>query len=444
MSPRVAVVGAGLAGLSAGLALTRYGFSVELLERSRLLGGKVTSFEVDGVEVDNGQHVFLGCCTEFMDFVTEAGLGDDLYVQPRFSVTVLDANGRQSRLSAARLPAPLHLMLGFSAYRYLSVAGKLRVARALLAARRGSTAHGDMATWLARHGQDSATRRAFWDPFLVPALNASLEEVGAKDGLFVIHTAFLAGRDAARVGYMRSPLGRLAEAAASRFDAVRRRSAVASIEVHNRRVTAVILDSGQRVECDACVLAVPPRRVAAILGEPDSLGVHGLDEFGTQPIVDVHLWYDRDVFDFDFAALLDSPLQWVFRKGRGYVCCSMSAAAQHVEQPERELVALCHRELTAALPRLRAARLLRGAATRDPEATFVPRPGLHRPGNATRLDNLTVAGAWTDTGWPATMESAVRSGRAAASTLVANHRRLPFGVDAAAHTASIEEVARAV
>jgi squalene-associated FAD-dependent desaturase len=388
--------------------------------------------------------VFLGCCTEFIDFVDEAGLPSDLYLQPRFSVTLLGGNGRQSRLSAARLPAPFHLMLGFSAYRHLSVAGKLRVARALLAARSQSTAQGDMATWLARHGQNAATRRAFWDPFLVPALNAPLDEVGAGDGLFVIRTAFLAGRDAARVGYMRKPLARLAEAAASRFDAVHKRSAVAAIETHNSRVTALVLDSGQRIACDACVLAVPPRRVAAILGDPDSLGIHGLQEFSTQPIVDVHLWYDRDVFDFDFAALLDSPVQWVFRKAHGYVCCSMSAAAQHVERPERELIPLCHGELTAALPRLRAARLLRGAATRDPEATFVPRPGLRRPANATRLDNLVVAGAWTDTGWPATMESAVRSGRSAAATLVANHRRLPFGVVNMAPVASVEEVAHAV
>ena len=144
-----------------------------------------------------------------------------------------------------------------------------------------------------------------------------------------------------------------------------------------------------------------------------------LGEFSTQPIVDVHLWYDRRFPRLDFAALLESPVQWVFAKGPGYLCCSLSAASEQVQRPERELVELCHRELAAAIPAVRRATLIRGAATRDPEATFVPAPGLRRPGAATNVANLVIAGAWTDTGWPATMESAVRSGRTAATQLAA-------------------------
>ena len=424
--PRVAVAGAGLAGLAAGLALTRGGADVQLFERSRLLGGKVTSFAVDGIEVDNGQHVFLDCCTEFTDFVADAGMAGDLWLQRRFSVCVLGRDGAQSRLTAVPLPAPLHLMFGFAAYRHLTLSNKWRVARALLAARSRGAARGDMAAWLAAHGQNQATRVAFWDPFLVPALNAPLEDVSADDGLFVIRTAFLAGRDAARVGYLTTPLARLADAAAARLEGVHLRTPITGIELRGDRVVALIADGGARYECDACVLAVPPRRLSAIVGQPERYGVEGLDGFTTQPIVDVHLWYDRDVFTFDFAALLDSPVQWVFRKAHGYVCCSLSSADQSVERPEHELVALCDAELRRALPALAHATLRRGAATRDPEATFVARPGLRRPGNATTIDNLVIAGAWTDTGWPATMESAVRSGRSAAARLLANHQRAPF------------------
>jgi uncharacterized protein with NAD-binding domain and iron-sulfur cluster len=131
----------------------------------------------------------------------------------------------------------------------------------------------------------------------------------------------------------------------------------------------------------------------------------------------VHLWYDVSTLGFGFAALLDSPVQWVFEKGPGYICCSMSAADRYVSWPASELVDLCHGELAAVLPALRNASRLRGAATRDREATFVPRPGLRRPGPATACPQVVIAGAWTDTGWPATMESAVRSGRAAARVL---------------------------
>jgi uncharacterized protein with NAD-binding domain and iron-sulfur cluster len=162
---------------------------------------------------------------------------------------------------------------------------------------------------------------------------------------------------------------------------------------------------------------VPPDRLAKLLGEPESYGVSGLDAFRAAPIVDVHLWYDIPTAGFDFAALLDSPVQWVFEKGAGYLCCSMSAADAHAGCSNAELVELCHHELTELVPALTGATLLRGSATRDREATFIPAPGLRRPGPVTSHRRVVIAGAWTDTGWPATMESAVRSGRAAARAL---------------------------
>jgi squalene-associated FAD-dependent desaturase len=346
------------------------------------------------------------------------------------------------------LPAPLHLTPSFARYPHLKLRDKVQIGRALLAARRDRGPQGDMASWLTRHHQSRATRRAFWDPFLVPALNAPLEEAAAADALFVIRTAFLSSRAAARIGYTTVPLARLAEAAAARADAVHLRTAVVSLDYQGAHASGLHTESERRSDFDAFVLAVPPQRLAGMLGPEQELGVSGLDSFRTQPIVDVHLWYalparTRLLNEAGFAALLDSPVQWVFEKGPGYLCCSLSAAQDLISLPERELVDRCHRELAAVLPLLRDIAPIRGAATRDPDATFVPTPGLRRPGPATAVGNVAVAGAWTDTGWPATMESAVRSGRAATAHLL---RTQPSWAErnANAPASAVEELARAV
>ncbi|MGH7902509.1 MAG: hydroxysqualene dehydroxylase HpnE [Candidatus Dormibacteraceae bacterium] len=410
-------MGAGLAGLAAATELGREGFAVDLFERGRLLGGKATSLIVDGVEVDNGQHVYLGCCTEFIDFVESLGMGDTLHTQERFEALVFARGRAPSRLAAGSLPAPWHLMLSFARYRHLGWAGKLQVARALAGAGPGAAGSGSFAAWLAERGQGEAARRGFWDPFFVPALNAPLDEVSAEAGLFVLRTAFLADARAACFGYSKVPLARVAEAAAGRLHAVHLRTAVTGLWPGAGEVRGVELKDGSRLPFEGVVLAVPPSRLARLLGQPAAYGVFGLERFTSQPIVDVHLWYEGAGPAFDFAAILESPVQWVFVKGPGYLVCSLSAAADEVGRPAADLIALSDRELRAAIPALGAARLLRGAATRDPEATFVSAPGLRRPGTATSAPNLTLAGAWTDTGWPATMESAVRSGRSAARLL---------------------------
>lgn len=441
--PRVAVVGAGLAGLTAGLELAKRGWRVDLYERSRLLGGKATSFEVEGHEVDCGQHVVLACCTATLDLVEELGLSDSLYVQPRFEVTVLSRNRRPAHLRASALPAPLHLMAGFARYPHLTTVDRVLVGRALVAARTDVAPTGDMAAWLRRHHQSTRALRAFWEPFLVPALNAPLDRVSAVMGLFVIRTAFLGDREAARIAYLTVPLARLAEAAAARLDGVHLRQAVVGVHREGDRITGVKLGGGAGAACDACVIAVPPKRLNAMLDDAPALGVAGLDAFEAMPIVDVHLWYDRPVLGCDFATLLDSPVQWVFEKSPGYVCCSLSAADDLVQRSERELVELGRKELAAVLPQAARARLLRGAATRDPDATFIPAPRVRRPGPTTVLSNLVIAGAWTDTGWPATIESAVRSGRTAALTLFSNAAAWP-AAQSTREAGSAREVARAV
>lgn len=415
------VVGGGLAGLAAGLALAEHGCEVVLCERSRLLGGKATSFRTGGVEVDSGQHVHLACCTEYIDFVASTGMRDALWLQERFDAVVLQAGERSARLRAGRLPAPLHLAASFARYAPLDVRAKLDVVRALLAARRkDEPKRGDetVAAWLRRHRQGAAAVRGFWEPFVVPALNAPLDEASASEFLFTMRTAFLGDAGAARFGWSRVPLARIAEAAAERLRDVRLRAGVSSLLEQSGAIRGVRLTNGEALAADAVVLAVPPRRLAAILGEPEEHGIAGLDALRGAPIVDVHLWYPPDALPaWDFAALLGSPVQWVFRKDAGYLCCSMSAAGSAVSSPEQELVELCSAELAAAEPSLRGVRPLHGGAVRDPEATIVSTPGTRRPGCATKHANVVIAGAWTDTGWPPTMESAVRSGRAAARLL---------------------------
>lgn len=419
MAARVAVIGAGLAGLAAAEELQRAGVTVELFERSRLLGGRATSFELGGVEVDNGQHVFLGCCTELLDFIDRVGMGACVQLQDRFDALVLSRRAGASRLRAARLPAPWHLVASFTRYRHLGWAGKARIARALAAARSAQRSTETFAEWLARHGQTDETVRAFWDPFFVPALNAPLDRVSAADAGFVISTAFLSSADAARFGYSTVPLARIAAAAAERIGTVHLGTPVLCLDVDAsaRRVQGVVAGGGERMPFDGVIAAVTPTQLARLLGEAERLGVAGLDAYEPHAIIDVHLWHDRGSLGFAFAALLDSPVQWVFEKGEGYLCCSLSAADDLVGESADTLVQRCWNEVTAIVPGLVGAQLVRGSVTRVRDATFVARPGATRPGPATGLSNLAIAGAWTNTGWPDTMESAVRSGRAAARHL---------------------------
>jgi hypothetical protein len=288
--------------------------------------------------------------------------------------------------------------------------------------------------WLDRHGQTEECRQAFWDPFFVPALNAGLDEVSAEAALFVLRTAFLEKPGAARFGFARVPLARIAGEAARRLDHVRLRTPAVGLAVERRadgrmRLEGILLDDGTCLRSDGAVIALPPSRLKRVLGRAEEFGVLGLDDFRTAPIVDVHLWYDVPALNFGFAALLGSPVQWVFEKGPGYLCCSMSAADEYISRSGQDLVQLCHLELASVLPQLRDAKPLRGAATRDREATFIPLPGLRRPGARTACPQVVIAGSWTDTGWPATMESAVRSGRIAARILeeglVVQDRRPP-------------------
>jgi squalene-hopene/tetraprenyl-beta-curcumene cyclase len=434
---RVAVIGGGLAGLSAALDLKDAGKHVELFERSRLLGGRATSFEIDGVEVDNGQHVFLACCTEFVRFARRVGMEDKLRLQESFDARILARDGSEGRLCAGSLPAPLHLTGSFLTYPHLNLAGKLRIARALVSAlaSRDDRVIETFEQWLVRHGQGPAERRAFWDPFFIPALNAPYDRVEAAEALFVLRTAFLKDAKAARFGFSLVPLAHLAEAAAAKLDAVHLSMAVTGITIddadnaNSHRVTLSLSkgDTRSQATFDAVVIAVNPKQTAKLLGDPARFNVRGLEAYEAYPIVDVHLWHDAGSIGLDFAAALDSPLQWIFEKAPGYLCCSFSAAQEYLNLPTAELEALAWGEAQAFIPVLKNATLIRSAVTRNPEATWLPRLGVKRTAQSTSSTAVAIAGSWTDTGWADTMESAVRSGSAAAKHLLDAEREPEVG-----------------
>lgn len=435
---KVGVVGAGLAGLSAACALADAGHRVVLLERRPWAGGKTYSFtdRRTGDDIDNGQHILMRCTTAYVEFLRRIGSLDRIRWQPRLAVPVLDAGGRRADITAARLPAPLHLAPSLLGYRHLSLADRARVFRGAASMLRSGPDRADQAfgDWLRRRGQTGRLIRSFWDLFVVPTLNCPAEEADVAQALFVFRTGFLRSPDASAIGLPQVGLSDLHVRPSLRYveergGAFLPGAAVEGVETCDRRVLAVHLRSGERIEADAWVLAVPPAEALGLLPEPwrGREPFRGLRAFRTAPIVNVHLWFDGPVFPYDFAAFVGCDLQWVFNQSRirgvwgpegaERLVVSLSDARRHVAVHPRALVDRLVAELRRAVPGVAAQRLLRWKVIKEPHATFVPEPGLRRPGPETPMANLVLAGAYTDSGWPATMESAVRSGLAAAAAI---------------------------
>ncbi|HWQ28489.1 MAG TPA: hydroxysqualene dehydroxylase HpnE, partial [Dehalococcoidia bacterium] len=432
---KIVVVGAGLAGLSAACRLADLGHRVLVLERRPWAGGKTYSF-VDrgsGAEIDNGQHILMRCTTAYVDFLARIGALDRVRWQRRLSVPVYDARGRKAVIAAAPLPAPWHLLPAALRYRHLKPADRLRALRAAAAMLREAGRATDdetFAVWLRRHGQTERLIHEFWDLIVVPTLNCRSDEASAAQALFVFRTGFLASPEAAAIGIPAAPLSELHVRPAVRYvetrsGAVRPSFHAAALELEGGRVAAVRAATGERIEADAVVLATPPAEALRIL--PPSLRENPafdvLRRFRSAPIVNVHLWFDGPAAPFEFAAFTGCDLQWVFNQSRirggaagepERLVVSLSAASEYLTARPAALVERLVSQLRRALPMAARRRVVRARVVKEPDATFVPEPGLRRPGPATPIVNLVLAGAYTDTGWPATMESAVRSGLAAA------------------------------
>ncbi|MGW1494896.1 hydroxysqualene dehydroxylase HpnE [Streptomyces sp. NPDC002402] len=435
-SRHAVVVGGGLAGITAALQLAEAGMSVTLTESRTRLGGLAFSFRRGELTVDNGQHVYLRCCTAYSWFLDRIDGAHLAPLQDRLDVPVLDvAHKRGPRLGRLRrtgLPVPLHLAAGLATYPHLSLAERAAVGRAALALQKLDPADPaldgiDFATWLGRHGQSARAIEALWDLVGVATLNATAPHASMGLAAMVFKTGLLSEPGAADIGWARVPLGELHDTLA--------RKALDSAGVRTELSTRVrgisradlgrwqVEVEDELMEADTVVLAVPQREAHALLPEGALEDPDRLLDIGTAPILNIHVLYDRKVLRRPFFAALGTPVQWVFDRTEAsglaegqYLALSQSAAEDEIDTPVAALRERYLPELERLLPATRGAEVRDFFVTRERTATFAPSPGVGRlrPGARTRAPGLYLAGAWTATGWPATMEGAVRSGFSAA------------------------------
>jgi squalene-associated FAD-dependent desaturase len=455
---RVVVVGGGLAGISAALECRRAGASVTLLESRGRLGGAAFSFTRDGIRADNGQHVFLRCCTAYRQLLEEIGATHLVTLQDRLSIPVRAPGGRAARLGRSHLPAPLHLAMTLARYPFLSLSERVSAARAMLALRRvdvddpaaDARSFGD---WLREHGQSEAAIEALWGLIVRPTLNLEPRESSLAQAAQVFQVGLLREAAAGDIGYARAPLSEIHDVAAQRAlvsagVAVRLRRGVTSV-ARGENGFCLEISGAPAVSADVVILAVPPERAARLLPSEAGLEAARLSRLGRSAIVNLHVVYDRPVMEVPFAAGVRTPVQFVFDRTRSagissgqYLVVSLSAADGELEATGEELRARYLPALADLFPAAATASVDTFFVTREHSATFRAAPGARslRTGPRTGAPGLLLAGSWTDTGWPATMEGAVRSGQAAARealavSLPALPRRVPSEVTVNGHPA---------
>jgi squalene-associated FAD-dependent desaturase len=436
----VAIIGGGLAGLSAGCALAAAGYLVELFERRPFLGGRASSYELPGTGevVDNCQHVLLGCCTNLVDFYYR--LGVERQIRWYDEITFLLPGGKSSTLRPGGLPAPFHATASFLKSSVLGIRDKLAIARALLALIPAVPADDgeNFQAWLERHGQ---TRRAidrFWAPVLVSALNEELDRVSVRYAAFVFRESFLKSPAAGLMGIPAVPLSELygtaAEYIEQRGGKVHLRAAVDSVQAEGDAVHLCV--GGEEAKADYAVLATPFNGIGKMLSQAPEMEEVRSDaaRLESSPITGIHLWFDREITPLEHAVLLERTIQWMFHKSKilttrqesaqkgSYLELVVSASKALVDKPRQEIIDLAVRESAEFFPTVREAKLTKATVVKEVHATFSPAPGsdAFRPSHLSPWPRLFLAGDWTATGWPATMEGAVRSGYGAAEALSGN------------------------
>ena len=463
------VIGGGLAGLAAGVALADSGWRVRLFEQRPFLGGRATSYVLpDGEHVDNCQHVTLGCCTNLEDFYRRVGASNKIKFFDRLAF--LDPQGRRGEIRAGSLVAPFHFAGSFASFAPLTWLDKLSIARAMLNVIQHA---GDppelhepggisMLEWLRRRGQSQGAIDRFWRVVLVSALDEELDRTDARFGVDVFWKAFLSSSTGYRMGVPAVPLSNLYDGCKAEIERrggeVILRSPVRGLKLETGQLAGVRFDENREESADAYIFAIPHIALAELL--PESLkqadpALAHLDKIKTSPITGVHFWFDRQVMDEPFLTLLDAAIQWIFNKtllyehpeqslssvfpstpaqdepknassvsaarhSSQYLQLVISASYDLLQKSREEIIDLCLAELKHALPKARDAKLLKATVIKEAAATFSPEPGVDRwrPSQTTKIPGLYLAGDWTQTGWPATMEGAVRSGYLAAEALL--------------------------
>lgn len=441
------VIGGGLAGLAASVALAEAGWRVRLFEQRPFLGGRATSYVLpDGEHVDNCQHVTLGCCTNLEDFYRRVGSADKIKFFDR--LVFLDPQGRRGEMKAGILPAPFHLLGSFAKFAPLTLRDKLSIARAMLRIVMAGGHPGDlhenpgisMLEWLRRRRQTPGAIGRFWRVVLVSALDEELGNTDARFGVDVFWKAFLSNRTGYRMGVPAVPLAELYDGCQAAIEhkggEVMLRAPVRGLRIENGAIAAVQFDEGREETADAYVFAVPHSAFAELLPQSarhNDAAFANLGKLKVAPITGVHFWFDRAVMAEPFVTLLDTTTQWIFNKtalygntdgknagGGQYLQLVISASYDLLQKPRQEIIDLCLQEVRQALPAARQAQLVKATVIKEAAATFSPEPGVDRwrPAQATTIRGLFLAGDWTATGWPATMEGAVRSGYLAAEAVL--------------------------
>ena len=424
-----------MAGLASGCALADAGLRVTLFERRPYLGGRASSYQHPGTGeiVDNCQHVLLGCCTNLIDFYRRTGVEGRIRWYGK--LTFLEPGGRASVIGPSALPAPLHTAPAFLRAACLNFSDKLAIGRAMIAlapsapADRGES----FLDWLKRHGQTTQAIERFWKTILVSALNEDLDRVSVPYAAQVVRESFLKSAAAGRMGIPTVPLTELYGAAGdyirARGGEIKFRAGVESFVGRGSEVGVVA--NGQEQKFDYLILATSFDVLGRMLPDgPEAAPLAAmLGQFRSSPITGIHLWFDREISELDHAILLDRTIQWMFHKSRfiegrekgsgSYVELVVSCSRSLVEKSKAEIVEIAMKELREFFPGARAANLLKSTVIKEVNATYSPRPGIdqYRPQPETGWPRVFLAGDWTATGWPATMEGAVRSGYLAAEAL---------------------------
>jgi squalene-associated FAD-dependent desaturase len=431
---RIAIIGGGLAGLAAGCALADAGFHVTLFERRPYVGGRASSYEHPGTSevVDNCQHVLLGCCTNLINFYHRLGVSDQ--IRWFSEMTFLEPGGRASRFAPTPFfPAPMHNILSFLRAKMLSAGDKLSIARAMSAMSRGLPDSSEsFFAWLRRHGQTERAIDRFWKTVLVSALNEDLDRISLRYAAQVFRESFMNSAEAGRLGVPSIPLSQLYSAAIEYIHAcggqVRLRESVTAFQP---AAEGVCVSNGVAEQVfDYVVLAAPFQNVASLLpAEAFSAQLREkLARFEPSSITGIHLWFDREITPLPHAVLLDRTIQWMFQKSKfqhqregpgSYVELVVSASKSLLQKSREEILDLAGRELAEFFPVAREAKVLKAAVIKEVYATYSVLPGLDqfRPPAQTAWPRVFLAGDWTATSWPATMEGAVRSGYLAAEAL---------------------------
>jgi zeta-carotene desaturase len=437
----VTIVGGGLSGLAAGCALSDAGYQVQLLERRPYVGGRASSYEHPGTGevIDNCQHILLGCCTNLIDLYRRLGAEQSIGWHSGF--TYIEPGGRRSRLAPSALPAPMHTTPSFLRAAAFSARDKLSIARGLshfFRAVPDDSSQETFAGWCVRHKQTPRAIKRFWEPILASALNEDLDNISVHYAGKVFRESFLGSAGAGRMGIPRVPLselyGRAVDYIRARNGQVHLRASVDAITPSPDGKGWLTRAGDREFPADKVILSVAFEGMQQLLPMLPSNAAAAtlagqLSTFEHSPITGIHLWFDREITELEHAVLLDTTIQWMYQKsklqperreGQGsYLELVVSASRRLVPMQRQEIIDLALRELALFFPKVKDAKLLKAAVVKEVRATYSVRPLLDRsrPTSTSPWQGIYLAGDWTATGWPATMEGAVRSGYLAAEAM---------------------------